>query len=153
MNIVTTTPNLGPRRGLDLVRPTWRHSGQPDRLSIGWRLTLGLERKSAAPSHPSQPQGYSWMAGPVGGICWSVALRLALGIWARAQEPDLTRRLAKPLPDPLITVQETKVTTSEQWRQVRRLELLEWFSREKYGQVPACPARLAFADNHLKSHP
>ncbi|HEY4234832.1 MAG TPA: hypothetical protein VGM76_15475, partial [Lacipirellulaceae bacterium] len=41
------------------------------------------------------------------------------------------------LPDPLVTKSGEKVTTPEQWWNVRRPEIVEDFDREVYGRVPA----------------
>ena len=41
------------------------------------------------------------------------------------------------LPDPLLTLSRERVTTPEQWWQVRRPELVELFDREIYGRMPA----------------
>ena len=40
------------------------------------------------------------------------------------------------LPDPLVTKAGEKVTTAEQWRKVRRPEIVEDFEREVFGRVP-----------------
>jgi hypothetical protein len=41
------------------------------------------------------------------------------------------------LPDPLVANDGTKITTPEQWWNVRRPEIVEYFDREIYGRVPA----------------
>ncbi len=57
---------------------------------------------------------------------------LLVGAWARADG----------LPDPLVALDGTKITTPEQWREKRRPELLELFSREMYGRSPGRPQKL-----------
>ncbi|WP_207494803.1 alpha/beta hydrolase family protein [Aridibaculum aurantiacum] len=43
------------------------------------------------------------------------------------------------LPDPLLTKNGKRVKTAKQWWQKRRLEIVEDFSREIYGRMPATP--------------
>ncbi|MES2921200.1 MAG: acetylxylan esterase [Verrucomicrobiota bacterium] len=49
---------------------------------------------------------------------------------------------AADLPDPLVAADGTKVTTAAQWREKRRPELLEFFTREMYGRNPGRPEKL-----------
>ena len=42
-------------------------------------------------------------------------------------------------PDPLVTLAGQRVETVEQWRQIRRPEILEQFRRHMYGRAPAAP--------------
>jgi hypothetical protein len=49
---------------------------------------------------------------------------------------------AQELPDALVAADGSKVTTAEQWREKRRPELLERFSREMYGHSPGKPENL-----------
>ena len=44
---------------------------------------------------------------------------------------------AYTLPDPLITADGQKITTAEQWKTLRRPEVLELFREHVYGRVPA----------------
>ena len=43
------------------------------------------------------------------------------------------------LPDPLITAEGKPVTTAEQWRNVRRPQILSLFANFIYGAVPVPP--------------
>lgn len=49
-----------------------------------------------------------------------------------------------PLPDPLIMADGTRVTTAVQWRNKRRPELLELFTREMYGVAPPKSQQMSF---------
>ncbi len=49
-----------------------------------------------------------------------------------------------PMPDPLVMRDGTKVTTAAQWRDKRRPELLELFTREMYGVAPPRSSKLKF---------
>lgn len=48
------------------------------------------------------------------------------------------------LPDPLITNSGKKVTTADQWRSIRRPEILELFEEQVYGRSPGKPKKLSF---------
>lgn len=50
---------------------------------------------------------------------------------------------ADGLPDPLIATDGTKITTPGQWREKRRPELLEFFTREMYGRSPGRPEKMS----------
>lgn len=72
----------------------------------------------------------------LGALVFALALSLAQN--GRAAEPVL--------PDPLTAADGSKVTTADNWRTLRRPELLETFRREVYGRAPVeRPADLAFA--------
>ena len=51
------------------------------------------------------------------------------------------RALAADMPDPLVMADGTPVTTAAQWREKRRPELLEFFTREMYGRSPGKPEK------------
>ncbi len=51
---------------------------------------------------------------------------------------------ADGLPDPLVANDGTKITTASQWREKRRPELLELFTREMYGRSPGRPEKMSF---------
>lgn len=54
------------------------------------------------------------------------------------QFPDVDALPARPgLPDPLVMLEGTKVTTPDQWRQKRRPELQALFEHYMYGKAPA----------------
>ena len=47
-------------------------------------------------------------------------------------------------PDPLVAEDGSKVTSAEEWREKRRPELLEFFTREMYGRNPGRPEAMTF---------
>jgi hypothetical protein len=51
---------------------------------------------------------------------------------------------AQGLPDPLVANDGTKITTAAGWREKRRAELIELFTREMYGRNPGRPEKMAF---------
>lgn len=59
----------------------------------------------------------------------------------RSDAPDAA---AYTLPDPLVSRDGHKITTAEQWRRVRRPEVLELFREHVYGRVPDTPYRQTF---------
>jgi hypothetical protein len=48
------------------------------------------------------------------------------------------------VPDPLVADDGTKITTAGQWREKRRPELIEFFTREMYGRHPGRPEKMTF---------
>jgi hypothetical protein len=55
----------------------------------------------------------------------------------------LTALSSAELPDPLVALDGTRITTAAQWREKRRPELVEFFTREMYGRHPGRPEALA----------
>ncbi|MEK7953845.1 glucuronyl esterase domain-containing protein [Luteolibacter soli] len=51
---------------------------------------------------------------------------------------------AGEVPDPLVANDGTKITTAAEWREKRRPELVELFTREMYGRNPGRPETMAF---------
>ncbi len=51
---------------------------------------------------------------------------------------------AEGLPDPLVATDGSKITTAAEWRERRRPELLEFFTREMYGRSPGRPEKMVF---------
>ncbi|WP_193213108.1 acetylxylan esterase [Luteolibacter marinus] len=51
---------------------------------------------------------------------------------------------AGDLPDPLLAIDGSKVRTAVEWREKRRPELLELFTREMYGRNPGRPGAMTF---------
>ena len=51
---------------------------------------------------------------------------------------------AQGVPDPLVANDGTKITTAAGWREKRRPELIELFTREMYGRNPGRPAKMTF---------
>jgi hypothetical protein len=72
---------------------------------------------------------------------WAAMWLAILDRTALAQEPEInydeTKVGAYTLPDPLVMADGRKVTTSEQWSQERRPELLGLFGTQVYGKIPA----------------
>jgi hypothetical protein len=83
---------------------------------------------------------------PCAGRLFLLALLLgAAAMTSRADFPPADRLPSKPdLPDPLIMLDGTKVTSKEQWRNRRRPELKELFQHYMYGYVPPAPKNLKF---------
>src|SRR5436305_1802936 len=55
--------------------------------------------------------------------------------------PDVASLPTRPeMPDPLVMLDDSRVSTPEQWRQSRRPELRALFQHYMYGQVPPAPA-------------
>ncbi len=52
------------------------------------------------------------------------------------------RAVAAELPDPLVALDGTRITTAAAWREKRRPELLDFFTREVYGRAPGKPSSL-----------
>jgi hypothetical protein len=86
-------------------------------------------------------------------VCAALGALVALGLNSThtlAQEPGINldeRRVAPyTLPDPLTNADGRKVTSSAQWNEERRPELIRLFQSEVYGKVPqrAAPLRLTF---------
>lgn len=58
--------------------------------------------------------------------------------------PDPPDMPAYTLPDPLLTTGGHKVTSADDWRKIRRPEVLELFRTHVYGRVPATAFRQSF---------
>ena len=58
--------------------------------------------------------------------------------------PDSPDMPAYSLPDPLLTTGGHKVANADDWRKIRRPELLELFRKHVYGRVPATAFRQSF---------
>jgi hypothetical protein len=59
----------------------------------------------------------------------------------RADPPD---EPAFSLPDPLVSIHGKKITTTEEWKTLRRPEILELFRKNEYGRVPDNPVQTSF---------
>ncbi len=64
--------------------------------------------------------------------------------WGQPSEAnyDESRVPSYQLPDPLVTAAGMRVTTAQQWWQLRRPEVLQLFEREMYGKAPGRPNNL-----------
>ena len=51
---------------------------------------------------------------------------------------------AVELPDPLVFIDGSRITTAAEWREKRRPELIELFAREMYGRNPGRPEKMSF---------
>src|SRR5687768_17431748 len=51
--------------------------------------------------------------------------------------PDVPGAASYTLPDPLLTKAGKKIASADEWRSVRRPEVLELFREHVYGRVPA----------------
>lgn len=70
---------------------------------------------------------------------------LALGATAMAQLPAPENLPSRPeLPDPLVALDGTKITTKDAWLNKRKPELKDLFQNYMYGHIPGKPADLAF---------
>ena len=49
---------------------------------------------------------------------------------------------AQELPEPLVALDGTRITTAAEWKKKRRPELLEIFAREMYGRSPGRPGKM-----------
>ena len=49
---------------------------------------------------------------------------------------------AEALPDPLVAADGSKIATPAEWREKRRPELLDFFTREMYGRSPVRPEKM-----------
>lgn len=75
----------------------------------------------------------------------SFSLLLTLALFVRADFPPVAELPAQPnLPDPLTSLDGTKITTKEQWETKRRPELKQLFQHYMYGYLPHRPDNLAF---------
>jgi len=72
------------------------------------------------------------------------ALPLAAQEGQRRFRPDPPDMPAYTLPDPLTAADGRKIATPEDWKKVRRPEVLELFRKHVYGRVPATPYRKDF---------
>lgn len=80
---------------------------------------------------------------------WHAAAAMLLVLPAllavNAADPPFPPTLAElVLPDPLMMNDGSTVTSTEHWRDQRRPELLELFSREMYGRAPERPKAMTF---------
>jgi len=75
-------------------------------------------------------------------------VRSPWGIWSNYDESKVGNY---SLPDPLVTNGGRRVTDARTWWQVRRPEILELFSREIYGRIPAHTPAVRFAVTRVDS--
>src|SRR4051812_31742183 len=70
-----------------------------------------------------------------------------LSFAAGADFPPVDQLPARPeLPDPLIMLDGTKVTTKEQWETKRKPELKSLFQHYMYGRLPPTPTRQSYSE-------
>jgi hypothetical protein len=94
---------------------------------------------------------YRWPAGTA--LILSACALLSTPAALAQTNPDQNRQPAMPasLPDPLVFANGKRVATPAQWPQ-RRQELLELFTEQMYGRMPARPARMRFHVFDLDRH-
>ena len=62
-------------------------------------------------------------------------------------EPNApTASIPPGIPDVLVAADGTRITTADQWRKIRRPELMETFAREMYGRSPGKPEKMTFEE-------
>jgi hypothetical protein len=71
--------------------------------------------------------------------------------WGNWSNYDEARAGHYTLQDPLVTNDGRRVTDSTMWWRVRRPEILELFSREIYGRIPAHTPRVSFSVTRVDS--
>ncbi len=76
----------------------------------------------------------------------ALLLFVAVGaVLARADFPPVSKLPSRPeLPDPLVLLDGTRVTTPEEWRDKRRPELKKLFQHYMYGYFPPRPDNVTF---------
>lgn len=62
--------------------------------------------------------------------------------------PDAPDMPAYTLPDPLAAEDGSKITTADEWRTIRRPQVLELFRKHVYGRMPATPYQTRFQIVH-----
>ena len=105
-----------------------------------------------ADSDPNRPPR-TFQRGNAPGNNWydsagNTYVRSAWGIWSNYDESGAG---SYTLPDPLVTENGRRVVDSTTWWRVRRPEILELFSREIYGRVPAHTPPVNFAVTRVDS--
>lgn len=78
------------------------------------------------------------------GLFASVIFLLSLSVFAQEANYDESKVPAYVLPDPLITSDGSKVTTSKVWKNQRRKEILDLFREHVYGVSPGRPGKMRF---------
>jgi hypothetical protein len=73
-----------------------------------------------------------------------IALLLACALAQGAPYPPDPEMPAYTLPDPLTTLDGRKIATADEWKTLRRPEVLELFRKHVYGRVPANPYEKSF---------
>src|ERR1700677_317967 len=77
-------------------------------------------------------------------MCLGIALWCG-GLYAESLFPDISRLPAQAnSPDPLVSMDGSRITSHEQWFKKRRPELKRLFEHYMYGTMPPVPERLQF---------
>jgi len=79
---------------------------------------------------------------------------LATAWCAQAQEAnyDEAKVPQYTLPDPLLCLDGTRVTSAETWTQKRRPEIFQLFEEHVYGRAPGRPAQMTFMTTSVEKH-
>lgn len=95
----------------------------------------------------------SCMNAAAGALLVAACAMIAAAPAGAQTNPDQARQPVMPahLPDPLIFANGTRVATPAQWPK-RRAELLQQFTEQMYGRMPARPARMRFHVMDLDRH-
>jgi hypothetical protein len=87
---------------------------------------------------------------------FAIITSLLLSAAPTAQTPDTNTDEAKvpayTLPDPLVTASGKRVTTSDEWQQVRRPEILRLFEENVYGRAPGRPSGMTSEMTSIDRH-
>jgi hypothetical protein len=97
-------------------------------MAVTWCAVLGAFACHAAAE--------GWTADP--GLCDSLAKKRPFAIFHEDKVPPYI------LPDPLVALDGTKIANAEQWRSLRRPEILELFRTHVYGRATAYPGKPEF---------
>ena len=128
-----------------------RVASERDRDLMAARLRLPAPPPlPPADSDPTRPSGLLQRQGSTN---WydSAGNTYVRSPWGNWSNYDESRVAPYTLPDPLVTNDGRRVTDAATWWRVRRPEILEVFSREIYGRVPASTPSVTFAVTGIDS--
>ncbi len=80
----------------------------------------------------------------VNGMTIGVILAMSLSAHARNVNYDESKIGPIKLPDPLVSISGTSITSGEDWQTLRRPEVLELFREHVYGRTPDIPGQVKF---------
>jgi len=103
--------------------------------------------------HVSRAAGRRDCAARVSALIMAVIALTATAVASSQTNPDQYRQPVMPahLPDALVFADGTPITSPSQWPQ-RRRELVELFTEQMYGRMPARPAEMRFKVIDLDRH-
>jgi len=130
---------LQPRNPESLANGVVLHGAAKPRIDVSWGATAPRARHVA----PLRPDGRNKMLGILIRVCTFVAcLALAFPSAAQRKETDKNVNYEEErvpnydLPPLLVTAEGEPVTNPQQWRDVRRPQIISLFSNLIYGRVP-----------------